>query len=409
MRTCIAALAATGLAAALLPGTATARTAGDRPELPSFRMDAKTSSAHRAGAAEQLVSASATFNTRVPGMPRPGSRPDQQVLPGARLDINYGYHWETGALTYHFEVRPISAGLRPDDQPSDYVGVGMGIASGTSCVLDEVAFDATSRFFPERLVYGSGDATDNPNAGLWNCAALFVDTQDGAVVHDAYVSALDVVTAAPQLTLRAPRKDRLVKGVWTSIPVRVANTGDLGARDVVVTARGKGVKVRRRLDLDSLRAGSKVEGSLWVKLTRAKGTLRLAVSELGQTMGRARVKLRRRPAPPAPRAGAWSGGGASFVVRSGKVRGFRITTRTTCGGYPDMPTTTTNTYDFPTVRIPRNNEVVASDKGNQGKSSAYSVHLDLTFVSRTKVKGKFSYYGPARCVAVQGFTAQVGR
>jgi hypothetical protein len=97
-----------------------------------------------------------------------------------------------------------------------------------------------------------------------------------------------------------------------------------------------------------------------------------------------------------------------FTVRGGKVRGFRINTQTTCGGYPDIPTTTTNTYDFPTVRIPRNNEVVGSD-GKEGGTASYSVSLDLEFVSRTKVIGSFSYYGPARCVAHDGFTARLTR
>ena len=96
-------------------------------------------------------------------------------------------------------------------------------------------------------------------------------------------------------------------------------------------------------------------------------------------------------------------------MRGGKVRGFRIYTQTTCGGYPDMPTTTQNTYSFQTEAIPRNNEVVGTERGNQGGDAAYSAYLELEFVSRTKAVGKFSYFGPARCVAVEGFTAKLKR
>jgi len=92
-------------------------------------------------------------------------------------------------------------------------------------------------------------------------------------------------------------------------------------------------------------------------------------------------------------------------VRGGKVRGFSIQTQTRCGGYPDLPTTTTNTYSFVTTAIPRNNELVGTER-KEGGDAAYSAYLEIEFVSPTKAVGKFSYYGPARCVAVDGFTAK---
>ena len=146
-----------------------------------------------------------------------------------------------------------------------------------------------------------------------------------------------------------------------------------------------------------------------MKLTRPKATVSLTVSEMGEQLDAASVKVRRRPAPAAPQAGRWSSKDVSFTVRGGKVRGFAINTQTTCGGYPDLPTTTNNNYSFQTVKIPRNNEVVGTERGNQGGDAAYSAYLDLEFVSRTKVKGKFTYSGPARCTAVAGFTAKVKR
>jgi hypothetical protein len=373
----------------------------------SFEVQRPRPLPERAGTAAQLLSASATFTARASGAPRPGSRADQQLLPGARIDISYGYHWETDVLTYHFEARPESAGLRPGSAAPDTVAVGLGVFAGTSCTIDTVDVDITSQNFPDHLLYGSGDATQTPNAGRWDCAVLLVQNQDGSVVHDAWVSPLTVVTATPRLSVRAPRRDRLVKGVWTRIPVEVTNASEEGidARDVAVDGTGKGVKVRPA-SFGALDGQDEVAGHVWAKLVRAKARLRLAVSEKGELLDRSTVALRQRPAPAPPRAGQWSARGVGFAVRGGKVRAFRIATQTTCGGYPDLPTTTNNTYSFKTVRIPRNNEVVGTERGNQGGDAAYSAYLELEFVSRTKVKGKFSYHGPARCTAFDSFTAR---
>lgn len=411
MRTRVTVMSSIGLVAALAATATPATGAEPRPSVRSYEMRAPVPPSHRVGAAAQLVSATATFSSRgVAGMPAAGSRPDQQLLPGARVDISYGYHWETDTLTYHFEARPVSAGLRPDDQPLDYVGIGLGVFTGQSCTIDTIDLDDTSRFSAEHLVYGAGDATGSPNAGLWNCAALIVQNGAGTATYDAWVSPLTTTTAVPQLSVRTPKRDRLVKNVWTRIPVKVANASpeEISARDVRVVGAGKGVKVRPA-SFGALPGEDDTEGHVWARLTRPRATLRLAVTEKGEALGRTTVKLRQRPAPIPPRAGSWSAPGVDFVVRGGKVRGFRIATQTTCGGYPGIPTTTNNNYDFPTVAIPRNNEVVGADRGNQGGDAAYSVYLELEFVSPTRAKGSFSYFGPARCRAIDGFTAKLGR
>lgn len=409
MRRSIALLTTLGLAAGLLASAATSA-AADEPG-PGFELRGTPPAAARAGAAEQLVSATATFSTRAPGMPRAGARPDQTILPGAVLEVSYGYHWDTGVLEYTFDARPTSGGLRADDQPADVVGVGLGVFDAAkTCQVDTADLDDVSRFSPERLVYGSGDATGTPRAGLWDCAAVFVRSADGSITYDAYVSPLTVTTAAPVLTLEAPRKDRLVMGVWTRVPVTVTNSApeEISARDVVVAGKGKGVKVRSA-KLGEIAGQEDSDGYVWVKLTKPRSTVRLTVSDVGEQLDATSVKVRRRPAPAAPQAGRWSNKDVSFTVRGGKVRGFAINTQTTCGGYPDLPTTTNSNYSFQTVKIPRNNEVVGTERGNQGGDAAYSAYLDLEFVSRTKVKGKFSYYGPARCTAFAGFTAKVKR
>ena len=281
----------------------------------------------------------------------------------------------------------------------------MGVFQGDTCRIDTA--DESGLNLVERLVYGSGDATDTPDAGTWNCAALYVRSADGATTYDAYVSPLTVTTAAPELSVKAPKRDRLVKKVWTRIPVTVANAAAEGidARDVVVTGSGKGVKVRPA-PFGTLDGQDDTEGHVWARLTKPKATLRLSVTEKGEVIGKASVKLRQRPAPAPPRAGAWSANGVDFTVRGGKVRGFRINTQTRAGDIPTSPRRPTTPTASRPMPIPRNNEVVGTERGNQGGDAAYSAYLDIEFVSPTKAQGTFSYYGPARCVAVDGFTVK---
>jgi hypothetical protein len=412
MRTHVA-VATLGLAAGLLAATA-GGVAADAPGLSVESRSGSPAPVARAGGAEQLVSATATFGapgTRVPGMP-PSTAPQHQVvMPGGSLSVtvDYGYHWETGALTYHYSLDADMAA--PDPSGSTVVLLGFGAFQGNNCVIEEATTARVYTSLTDVLLYDDKDTEDLASAAAWNCSALVVGSGNppAAPYHDAYVSPLAVTTATPQLSVRTPKRDRLVQKVWTRIPVTVANASPEGldARDVVVTGAGKGVKVRPT-SFGSLDGQKDSDGHVWARLTKPKANLRLVVTEKGQAIARAKVKLRQRPAPAPPRAGKWSAAGVDFTVRGGKVRGFRINTQTTCGGYPDIPTTTTNTYDFPTVRIPRNNEVVGSD-GKEGGTASYSVSLDLEFVSRTKVIGSFSYYGPARCVAHDGFTARLTR
>ena len=406
----IVGLAASLLAAAAPAGAAPQR-AGDDLVGRSFEMRGQAPALRRAGASEQLISATATFSAanRATGMPT-STAPQHQFAPIAQggslsVTIDYGYHWQTDALIYHYSLPGTM--LDSDSTSRTSVRLGFGVQAGTTCTIQEVTTDSISRYLPSFLLYDNKATEDLAAAKDWSCAVLLVDNGDPASTpYDAFVAPLDVVTAAPELSVTAPKRDRLVKKTWTRIPVRVANAAAEGidARDVAVTGAGKGVKVRPA-SFGSLDGQDDIEGHVWARLTKPRATLKLAVTEKGDVVGNASVKLRQRPVPAPPRAGTWSANGVDFTVRGGKVRGFRIFTQTTCGGYPDIPTTTSNTYDFPTVRIPRNNEVVGSD-GKKGGDAAYSAYLELEFVSPTKARGTFSYYGPARCTAFDSFTAR---
>lgn len=367
----------------------------------------------RAGAAEQLVSATATFSpaNRATGITAPSDPRHQFAMPNGSLSVtvDYGHHWETGVLTYHYSLDGQMGSGDPTSQTRVLLGFGARDAAG-SCTIEEAASDLLYRSIPDFLLYDSKETPDLASASGWTCAVLLVDSGQGTAPHDAFVAELVRTTATPRLSVTAPKKERLVKGVWTRVPVTVANASPEGidARDVAVSGKGKGVKVRRE-SFGALVGQDDVDGHVWAKLVKPKATLKLSVSENRESLDRTSVRIRQRPAPPAPKAGSWTGGGADFAVRGGKVRGFQIFTQTTCGGYPDLPTTTSNTYSFVTTTIPRNNEVVGTERGNQGGDAAYSAYLEIEFVSRTKAVGTFSYFGPARCTAHTGFTARLKR
>lgn len=380
----------------------------------SFAIDGKVPSARRAGTAEQLLSATATFGpaNRVAGVVAP-TDPKRQfaaIAQGGSLSVtvDYGYHWETDALTYHYDLDTEMGA----PSGSEYIRtlLGFGTIQANSCTIEEATVAWGYQYIPDILLYDNKDTPDLASAAAWNCSVLLVDAGQGTAPYDAFVSVMDVQKATPQLSVKSPRRDRLVKEVWTRIPVTVANASPEGinARDVSVVGVGKGVKVRPA-SFGALEGQDDSDGHVWARLTKPKAKLRLAVTEKGEVVGGSQVKLRTRPAPAPPRAGSWTGGGADFAVHGGKVRGFRVYTQTTCGGYPGIPTTTNNTYSFDTTAIPRNNELVGTERGNQGGDAAYSAYLELEFVSRTKAIGKFSYFGPARCTAITGFTAKLKR
>lgn len=414
MRRLVSIATTIGLGAALVAVAATPGTAADPAgDLvgSSFAVDGKVPVRTRAGAAEQLLTATATFSpaNRASSITSPPTEPRHQFsMPGGSLSVtvDYGYDRTTGALTYHYSLDGQMGSGDPTSQTRVLLGFGARDAAG-SCTLEEATADLLYRSIPDFLLYDNKETPDLASAAGWTCAVLLVDSGQGTAPHDAFVAELVRTTATPELSVSAPRKERLVKGVWTRVPVTVANASPEGidARDVAVSGKGKGVKVRTE-SFGPLEGEDDVDGHVWAKLVKPRATLKLSVSENREALDKTSVRLRQRPAPPAPRAGLWTGGGVDFAVRGGKVRGFQIFTQTTCGGYPDLPTTTSNTYSFKTTPIPRNNQVVGTERGNQGGDAAYSAYLEIEFVSRTKAKGRFSYFGPARCQAADSFTVR---
>jgi hypothetical protein len=353
----------------------------------------------------QLVDARATFDTRVNGMPAAGTAAYQRLDPGTGLVVDYGYDSD-GRLTFYYSVTAYVGAPDPDNGgPRAWAALGLGVLQGSTCVVDHATYDQVNRFDDEVLLYTYATVADAPNAGKWNCAVLWTEGAGSQPpVFDMYVSPLKTNKAAPRLTLKAPKKQRMVRRTWNPVTVKVANAkgAKVTSKALTVKARGKGLKARN-VTLQGLAPGRRSSASVEVNLRKAKGTLVLTLHEKGRKVATRRVTVRSRPAPKPPRAGNWSSGAARFKVSGRKVKGFRTTLLTTCGGYPDMPTYSQVTYDFPTTRIPRNNRVRAVKSSKPG-ATPYSSRLDIRFVNRTKAKGSFSYHGPGRCSAYGTFT-----
>ncbi|MCF6376730.1 hypothetical protein L2K70_03860 [Nocardioides KLBMP 9356] len=192
------------------------------------------------------------------------------------------------------------------------------------------------------------------------------------------------------LTVAAPRADKLVKGVWTRIPVTVTNTSAVPAEDVQVVGAATGVRVRK-LSVGALAAGSSRTGLVWAKLRVASATLRLDATELGTTLARTSVRLASRPAPLPPRATGWSGDGVSFQLLGGQVNVLKGKVPTSCG---------TKDLVYPAIAVPRNNEVYGSAAGADGSQMV----LELDFLSTTRGVGSLTWTYDGGCRGVVRFT-----
>ena len=274
----------------------------------------------------------------------------------------------------------------------------------------------------------------------WDCAfaQLAVAGQEPTAenTYDALIGPLTDVAGEPRLAisdvemLRSKVKTlKLVPKVWTTLDVTVANSGTASAPGVVLGGGGKGIKVKgETLDYAIGKDGGEGYGEVQVKLTgnskkskgkkgkggkgkrKGKPVLKLSASGAGASAS-TRVLVKTIKPPPKPASGTYESkdGSVSFTIAGGKVVNWRGRMQTRCGGYPDLPTYTINTYDFPKVKIARNGIVDATQDGNQGGDAAFGAFLQMQVSGSRIRKGYFSYSGPARCFASTSFDAKLKR
>jgi hypothetical protein len=295
-----------------------------------------------------------------------------------------------------------------------YIRVNFGHLDGTSC-------DAHTEFASLVSAPSAGFARNGRTVTLdaasdaagyqdWDCAfvALTNDLSGSPTQYSVLIGGLTDVLARPVLRITSvenlgSRKVRLVRGVPTVLEVEVENSGRADAESVRLTGRGKGLKVKRVAPEKAFADGSSTYRLVVTLTGRKKTTLKLTASGGGVTTKRSvTVKPQAAPAPPSPGGYRSKDGDVTFTIsKARKIQGFLVYTQTQCGGYPDLPTYTMNTYSFETTKIPRSGIVNAIERGD-----LYTARLALLVKGGKVTKGRFSYSGPARCFAVETFTAK---
>lgn len=356
-----------------------------------------------AAATSVILQQNATLTTHDAGFPK-SPDPGRQIV---RADVEVTPDDDEDP-TWFYNAQIQLAGIPAREYDDAVIVVGFGRLSGNTCVFDyyDRSIETDGRYQQSRYSVGYYIEGDQIPAQPWDCTSvLVVDYATESVVYDAMTAPLVNTTGAPELTVRAPKKVRMVPGYWTDVEVKVANRGEITARDVVIKGKGRGVKVRpARLDAVST-TGDPTTVTLRVKLARKRKAPLKLVASAGSEQATARTTIgpKKPPKPPAP--GKYGDGAVQFTItkgRSPKITAFSVRTRTTCGGFGTPPTYQMTTYDFPTTKIPGNGIVDRTVVGNRGGDAEFSIHLDA-YVAGGKVTGRFSYAGPGTCRASEAF------
>jgi hypothetical protein len=311
----------------------------------------------------------------------------------------------------------------PGAATSSYLRVNFGHLDGSNC-QGAVEFHTLTTGTPSAGFTKSGrtftlnQAEAQAGWENWDCAfaALTDDLlSPPTATYSILGGPLSNVYAQPVLRIQPPellrsKKIKLVRGVWTTLEVDVKNVGRADAAPVLVTGKGKGLKVKKARGRFPLYDGSTDTVRLRVQLVKNKRKTKLKLTARASGATARNSTAVRKVSPPArPKPGRYaSKNGVNFRITAGrkpKVTGFRVYSQTYCGAYPDIPTVTMNYYDFPKSTIGMNGIVDGLDRGE-----LYTARLQLLVKGGKVTRGYFRYGGPNWCRSTKTFTAKrVGR
>lgn len=403
------------LVAALSAGStiavAAAAVAAAGAAAPSFPLPAATAGASKAGGVLVRQDATLTAANRATGMPTT-SDPSRQ-LERATVEIET-YGQDTPEPSYFIEGSVQLAGI-PSGDPDAEVNLGFGHQEGSSCQLAAVIPKETSDYDGSTYYFTGYNPDYFPSPSRpWDCLAAYVDDSfsggPATVTHDAFVGPLIDTRQSPRLAItrvdllgQKQKSLKLVRGIPTEVGISLRNSGKVATGRLTAKGSGKGVRVAAR-KLDPIAGERDGSTSVKVRLTgRQKRTkVRIVVTD-GSSRAVRTLRVTRAKPPRRPAAGRYRSraGDVDFMVRKGRIVGWRGSMTTRCGGFPDPFTYTRNTYSFRTVKVPRNGIVQAVERG-----SLYTAALRLRIAGRKVTRGLFSYYGPDRCFASATFKAR---
>lgn len=295
--------------------------------------------------------------------------------------------------------------------PGSYLRVSFGELVGSNCSADvEFATPVTTPsagFTRNGRTLTMSVASDEAGYETWDCAfaALASDLSGSPVTYSVLIGELSDIHATPVLAIASVEllgghRIKLVRGVPTALDVEVVNRGRADTGAVHLTGKGKGLKVKK-VGPERIYADGTGYYRVVVTLKGHKDTRLKLKATGGGASAKSKVKVKPRAAPAAPSPGKYriNDGDVTFTVTATrKIKNFRVRARTTCGGYPSLPTYTMNTYDYPTTKIARNGIV-----DDVSKHDLYTVKLRLSIRGSKVTKGQFNYGGPARCFASESF------
>ncbi len=342
----------------------------------------------------------------VPGFPRAGVHPGRQMH-GATVVVRYDHERRRAQIEATVRLRANA----PDNTSVIDVGVGI-LVNGNDCRIHDYV---TQGFRPT-----TGTVVHVVDPGTfdirWNCALVLTrqSTQPDEI-HDAVAGSLTNTYIQPKLAISYPRligkgtkQLKLVRGVAQNHEFAVKNTGKYRARNVVLTARGSGLKsVRKKVGTIAPGETKTVRVPVRLASKKKRTTVRFTVAGSGVKASRA-VRVRAVKAPARPAAGTWRSTNTTFTfrIKKGAITNFRgINLRMKCGGYGSYPTYRNVTLSFPRVKVPRHGYVEATKKYRKG-SAWYSASLSGRVVGKKLTQGKFTYATAGNCMVIERFAAR---
>ncbi|GAA3549016.1 hypothetical protein AFL01nite_22990 [Aeromicrobium flavum] len=353
----------------------------------------------------RLEKKTAVLTTSLPGFPRPATPAHRQLQ---RVNVSVHYD-EDGDI-----VLEADAWVKGDPIDRDTaVRAHLGVTSGSQCQLtghydDGVVPDGRKYWVWERGLRSPRD---------WDCVVvMMIDRENPDAPVDAMGARLTNQYAEPRLTVSQPRllgrtqeQVRLVRGVVHRHEVLVKNSGRYRARNIVVTARGKGMKTVRK-KVGALQPGEELAVDVPLRLTgkKKRTAVRITVSGSGVSASRA-IRVRAVKAPAKPRAGAWRSSNKTFTfkVKNGRIAGFRgANMRMTCGGgFGGFPTYRNVSLTFPKVKVPRHGYVDATKQYRKG-NVWYTATLRGRVAGTKMTQARYTYRTAGNCRVTEGFTAR---
>lgn len=346
----------------------------------------------------------ATLTTHPPGLPDSGAAAARRIT-SAKV---------TQDLVHDRIKATITLRAVPTAATNAQVHVEFGNVVGGSCHGDVGAVSSTysglsAGFSRNRRTITLNKVVDEAGYMDWDCAFVATTVPDTTTSYDAVLGTLKDILAKPVLKISAVqllrtnvKKVGLVRKVWTTLNVRMANTGRVAAPGTKLTGSGRGLKVK------AVKVGKVYDDGhrlarIKVKLTGRKRTVLKLVARSGKVVATRTVVVKPVAAPKRPVAGAYKSknGKVRFHIRKGRVVGFYTQQWTRCGTYPDFPTQSWVSYDFPRTAIARNGLVDARQNHR-----LFTAGLEMKVVGKRVSKGYFFYSGPNSCFASGKFTVK---